>query len=220
MHGRVANVASAQRRRSAALACVVAAAGLPPGSRAPRSIPTRRRRGPPLRRSLRRRRRPDGRLDLGPAFAVTGLQPSHGPWTGGTRDDHHGPRLLLERPVLDRRDPLALERRLRQRSHAGRRHHAPRHARAPPTSPSRTSAPAQQATLPAGFIYDAFSVTPGTGATTGGTRIALEGKRHHVDGRVRRSPSAASPCTDVTFTDATDLRASRPPTDPARRRHS
>ena len=24
-------------------------------------------------------------VNLGPSFAVTGLQPSHGPWTGGTR---------------------------------------------------------------------------------------------------------------------------------------
>src|SRR5277367_5473393 len=24
-------------------------------------------------------------VDLGPAFAVTGLQPAHGPWSGGTR---------------------------------------------------------------------------------------------------------------------------------------
>ena len=35
-------------------------------------------------------------------------------------------------------------------------------------------------------------MTPGTGATTGGTRIALQGKRHALDGRRPRSPSPAS----------------------------
>ena len=142
-------------------------------------------------------------LDLGPPFAVTGLQPSHGPWTGGTRTNVTGRGFSSNLQVsiggkqLPPSDVFASN----------------------PTKAAVVTLPgtpgpadvqvenldsAQTATLPSGFIYDAFSVTPDTGSTTGGTRVALEGS-----GTAWTSASTVTiggkPCTAVSFTDATNL---------------
>ncbi len=74
-------------------------------------------------------------------------------------------------------------------------------------------ATAERTTLAAGFFYDDFVVTPGTGATTGGTRIALRG-----NGSAWTSASTVTvggqPCTGVTFADATDIACTTPPNGP------
>jgi hypothetical protein len=148
-------------------------------------------------------------LNLGPPFAVTGLQPSHGPWTGGTRSTIAGRGFSSNIAVwigptqLPSSDVFASN----------------------PTSiavltPQGTPGPvdvrvqnldtAAQATLPSGFIYDAFAVTPGTGATTGGTRIALKGSGTQWTA-ASTIAVGGNPCTAVTFTDATGLACTTPP---------
>lgn len=151
-------------------------------------------------------------VDLGPAFAVTGLQPAHGPWSGGTRTTILGRGFSSDLDVsfggvqVASSDIFASD---------------PNHVAVltPPGVPGpvdvqvRNLDTAQSAVLPSGFVYDAFSVTPGTGSTTGGTRIALAGK-----GTAWTAASTVTiggkPCTAVTFTDATDLACTTPANDP------
>jgi hypothetical protein len=147
-------------------------------------------------------------LNLGPAFAVTGLQPSHGPWTGGTRTNIAGRgfssnlQIWIGSAQLAASDVFASD---------------PTTAAVvtPPGSPGpadvrvRNVSTGQEATLAAGFVYDAFSVTPGGGSTTGGTRIALYG-----NGTQWTSASTVTvggkPCTALAFTDATHLACTTP----------
>jgi hypothetical protein len=151
-------------------------------------------------------------VDLGPAFAITGLQPSHGPWNGGTRTTVAGRGFASDIQVwiggrlLDATDVLASD---------------PTHVAivTPPGSPGpadvrvRNTATAEEAVLPGGFTYDAISVTPSSGSTTGGTRIALTG----LGTRWTQASTVSlggSPCTGVAFTDATHLSCSTPPQGP------
>ena len=71
---------------------------------------------------------------------------------------------------------------------------------------------AQEAILPAGFTYDSFVVTPGTGATTGGTRIALKGS---ATSWTKGSTVAVGgkPCTALTVADAIDISCLTPAND-------
>ncbi|HEY1695720.1 MAG TPA: IPT/TIG domain-containing protein [Polyangiaceae bacterium] len=151
-------------------------------------------------------------LLLGPPFAVSGLQPSHGPWTGGTRTTIAGRgfsshlQVSLGGTQLSSSNVFASD---------------PTTAAilTPPGTPGPVDVvvenldTAQTATLPAGFVYDAFAVTPDTGATTGGTRIALKG-----NGTKWTAASTiavgGNPCTAVSFTDATDLACTTPPNGP------
>ncbi len=151
-------------------------------------------------------------LNLGPPFAVTGLQPSHGPWSGGTRTDITGRgfssniQVWIGSTQLAASDVFASD---------------PTRASVltPPGTPGpadvriRNVSTAEEAVLPAGFVYEAFSVTPGTGSTTGGTRIALVG-----NGTKWASASTVNvgsqPCTAVTFTDATHISCTTPPSGP------
>jgi hypothetical protein len=153
-----------------------------------------------------------GEINLGDPFAITGLQPSHGPWTGGTRTAIAGRGFssniqvwiggtLLDPSAVFASDPT----------------------RAAVVTPAGTPGPAdvtirnvasgQERTLPAGFDYDAFVVTPDTGATTGGTRIALQGSGTHwtSDSTVT---VGSKPCTDLVFTSATSITCSTPANDP------
>jgi len=151
-------------------------------------------------------------LNLGPPFAVTGLQPSHGPWTGGTRTSIAGRGFSSNIAVFIGSTQLAA-------SDVFASDPTKVSVLTPPGTPGPVEVRVQnldtdqQATLPAGFIYDAFSVTPGTGATTGGTRIALQGK-----GTQWTSASTVTiggnPCTAVMFTDATDLACTTPANGP------
>jgi hypothetical protein len=147
-------------------------------------------------------------LNLGPAFAVTGLQPSHGPWTGGTRTTVSGRgfsssiQVWIGATQLDASDVFASDpTKAAVVTPAG--------APGPADVRVRNVSSGQETTLPAGFVYDAFSVTPGGGSTTGGTRIALYG-----NGTQWTSASTASvggkPCTALAFTDATHLACTTP----------
>ena len=116
-------------------------------------------------------------VDLGNPFALYGLAPSHGPFTGGTsaRLTGRGFRRScacssVEQEVVD----VSLATRPAPSS------------RRPPASPAgsmfmiRDDATAKERVLKQGFFYDSFVVTPDSGATSGGTRIARE-RRHGVD---------------------------------------
>ncbi|MGH7296898.1 MAG: IPT/TIG domain-containing protein, partial [Polyangiaceae bacterium] len=192
---------------TSALAALAAAAACLPGS-GPAINPVFDDAGTPPPTSLGDDAATRDDLDLGAPFAVTGLQPSHGPWTGGTRTSIAGRGFSSKLQVwigssqLPASDVFASD---------------PTKAAVitPPGAPGPVEVrvenmdTAQVATLPAGFIYDAFSVTPGTGSTTGGTRIALKGS-----GTTWSAGSTVAvggkPCTAVTFTDATDLACSTP----------
>jgi hypothetical protein len=151
-------------------------------------------------------------IDLGPPFAVSGLQPSHGPWTGGTRVTISGRgfssnvQVTIGGSVLPSSDVFASDPTSIS-------------ANTPPGTPGPADVTvkdldsAQLATLPAGFTYDAFVVTPDTGATTGGTRVALQGKSTHWTAGSQVAV-AGKPCNNLTFKDATDLTCLTPANDP------
>ena len=147
-------------------------------------------------------------VDLGDPFAITGLQPSHGPWTGGTHATVAGrgfSSLIQIWIGSSQLDPSAV--------FASYPTHAsvvtPQGTPGPADVRVRNVATAEERTLAAGFFYDAFVVSPDTGATTGGTRITLQGSGTHwtdastvaVGGR---------PCTAADVTDPTDLACTTP----------
>jgi hypothetical protein len=153
-----------------------------------------------------------GDVDLGDPFAITGLQPSHGPWTGGTRTSIAGrgfssslevwigPALLASSEVFAS-SPTRVSVV------------TPQGSPGPADVRIRNAASGQERTLPDGFYYDAFAVTPNSGATSGGTRIALRG-----NGTRWTSLSSVSvggqPCAAFTFGDNADLACTTPPGSP------
>ena len=147
-------------------------------------------------------------LSLGPPFAVSGLQPSHGPWSGGTRTTIAGRGFSSNIEVWFGSTQLAS-------SDIFASDPTEAAVTTPPGAPGpvdvhvRNVDTGEDAILPSGFVYDSFSVTPSTGSTTGGTRIALAGK-----GTTWTSASTVSiggnPCTAVIVSDATDLACTTP----------
>ena len=151
-------------------------------------------------------------VDLGASFAVTGLDPSHGPWTGGTRTVIAGRGFSSNVAVWI--GGVALPPSTVLASDPG--HIAvvtPAGAPGPADVKVEDMSTAQTATLTAGFVYDDFAVTPGGGSTSGGTRIALQGRG--------TSWTAAStvtvgdqPCTSLGFTSATAMTCLTPANSP------
>lgn len=150
-------------------------------------------------------------VDLGGAFAVSGLQPAHGPWSGGTRTNISGRGFSssvevwigptkLDSSSVFASDPTNIT------------------VITPPGAPGPADVrvhdvpTGNDATLPAGFFYESFGVTPGTGATTGGTLIALSGKGTHWTSGSTVAVGGKS-CPVVTFKDATDLSCTTPAND-------
>lgn len=147
-------------------------------------------------------------VDLGDPFAITGLQPSHGPWTGGTRTTVAGRGFSSSLQVwigptqLDPGDVFAS---------------SPTRVSivTPPGLPGaadvriRNVASAQERTLVAGFFFDSLAVSPSGGATTGGTRIALSGSGTHWSG-ASLVTVGGQPCSALQFVDATDLACTTP----------
>jgi hypothetical protein len=149
-----------------------------------------------------------GDVDLGDPFAITGLQPSHGPWTGGThaavagRGFSSSIQVWIGSTQLDPSAVLASD---------------PTHVSVvtPQGNPGpadvriQNVATAQERTLAAGFFYDAFLVSPDSGATTGGTRIALQGSgTQWTDAST--VAVGGQPCATVTVTDPTHLLCTTP----------
>lgn len=113
-------------------------------------------------------------VDLGDPFALGGLSPSHGPFTGGTRALMNGRgfssklRVFLGDTEVPPASFLASD--------------PTRAAIVTPAGPPgfvdvriRNDETAQERVLKDGFYYDAFVVSPDTGATSGGTRITISG---------------------------------------------
>jgi hypothetical protein len=154
-------------------------------------------------------------VDLGDPFGIDGLVPSHGPWTGGTRAMLSGRgfssklRVWIGPTELDPSAILASD---------------PSRAAAvtPPGLPGpvdvkiRNDATAQERTLPAGFFYDAFVVVPDSGATSGGTRISLQGSGTKWQKGALVAIGGA-PCTSVDVQDAGHITCTTPPGAPGAR---
>jgi len=145
-------------------------------------------------------------VDLGDPFALYGLDPSHGPYTGGTSARLTGrgftPKL---RVFIGGQEVGAI---------AG----DPTRAlvETPPGKPGwvdvviRDDASAKERVLKKGFFYDSFVVTPDSGATSGGTRIRLTNAGTPWTAPVKISIGGAD-CTDVAATSSTDVECTTPP---------
>lgn len=150
-------------------------------------------------------------VDLGGAFAISGLQPAQGPWSGGTRTNIRGRgfssnvEVWIGTTKLDSSSVFASD---------------PTNVTVitPPGAPGPADVrvhdvpSGSDATLPAGFFYESFGVTPGSGSTTGGTLIALSGKGTHWTSGSTVTVGGQS-CPVVTFKDATDLSCTTPAND-------
>ena len=147
-------------------------------------------------------------LEAGPAYAVLGVSPSHGPFVGGTRIEIRGrgfsSRTKVRLGALDvpAADVIASD---------------PYHVQVitPPGEVGEVDVQvsdaltADKSVLPAGFSYDAYYADPNIGATTGGTHVTLIGRGTRwaagtlvtIDGKV---------CTELAVDDETHLRCLAP----------
>lgn len=145
-------------------------------------------------------------VDLGDPFALYGLDPSHGPYTGGTSARLTGrgftPKLRVfiggvEVSTIAGDPTRAL-------------------VETPPGKPGwvdvkiRDDASAKERVLEKGFFYDAFVVTPNSGATSGGTRIRLTNAGTPWTQPVKIAIGGAD-CTDVVATSTTETECTTPP---------
>lgn len=142
-------------------------------------------------------------LEAGPPYAVLGVQPSHGPFNGGTRIEIRGRGFSSKTRVRIGSVEVPAEETVAN---------DPYHVQVitPPGEPGAadvivTDAPTgQKAILKAGYTYDSFYADPNNGATSGGTLITLKGRGTTwtagasvtIDGK---------PCGDVAVVDATHI---------------
>lgn len=151
-------------------------------------------------------------VDLGDPFALEGLSPSHGPHTGGTRATLNGRGFSSRLRVFVGDVEVPAASILAS---------SPTRAAivTPPGPPGlvdvriRDEATAQERVLVGGFSYDAFIVTPDSGATSGGTRIRLEGSG---TGWASGTTVAIGgvPCTAVEVVSPTTIECLTPPGTP------
>lgn len=146
--------------------------------------------------------------DLGDPFAIDGLTPSHGPFNGGTRARIDGRgfssklRVFIGDQEIDASRILASD---------------PTRAAitTPPGAPGfvdvkiRDEATAKERILKNGFYYDAFVVVPDSGATSGGTRIAINGSGT-TWGAGTKVTIGGAPCADVVVSSPTKLECITP----------
>ncbi len=147
-------------------------------------------------------------VDLGDPFALIGLTPSHGPFTGGTRTVLSGRGFSTKVRVFfgsTQVDPSAVIA------------NDPQHAAVvtPAGAPGPVSVRIvddvtnKERTLASAFTYDALVVTPPSGATSGGTRILVTGAgTHFVSGATVKV--GALDCGAVAVTDTTHLQCVTP----------
>ncbi len=142
-------------------------------------------------------------LEAGPPYAVLGVQPSHGPFNGGTRIEIRGRGFSSKTRVRIGSLDVPVEETVAN---------DPYHVQVitPPGEPGAadvivTDAPTgQKAILKSGYTYDSFYADPNNGATTGGTLVTLKGRGTTwttgasvtIDGK---------PCGDVAVVDATHI---------------
>ena len=149
-------------------------------------------------------------LNLGPPFAVTGLQPSHGPWTGGRAPPSPGaasPRTSRSGSVRRSSPPATSSPAIPRKSPSSRRPARPGRA---DVRVSRTSTSAQQATAPGGLHLRRLRRHAGHRAPRPAARASRcrAAARHWTAASTVRV--GGKPCTAVTFTDATDLACTTP----------
>lgn len=146
--------------------------------------------------------------DLGDPFAIDGLTPSHGPFTGGTRARIDGRgfssklRVFVGDVEIDSASLLASD---------------PTRAAivTPPGPPGfvdvkiRDEATAKERVLKSGFYYDAFVVVPDSGATSGGTRVALTGSGTSWAAGTTVSIGGVA-CVDVVVASPTKIECTTP----------
>ncbi|GAC1541732.1 MAG: hypothetical protein NVS3B10_06270 [Polyangiales bacterium] len=147
-------------------------------------------------------------LEAGPAYAVLGVQPSHGPFSGGTRIEIRGRgfssntlvRLgALDVPAADvvARDPYHVQ------------------VVTPPgevgpvdvqVSDSHTG---DRSVLVSGFTYDSYYADPNVGATSGGTHVTLIGRGTKWVAGTKVTIDGKS-CADLVVVDQAHLRCTAP----------
>jgi hypothetical protein len=151
-------------------------------------------------------------VDLGDPFAIDGLVPSHGPWTGGTRAKLSGRGFSSRLRVWfgpAELDPSAIFASDPTRAAIV----TPQGSPGPVDVRIRDDETARERVLEGGFVYDAFVVQPDSGATSGGTRVALFGKgTRWLPGTTVQI--AGKPCTGVVIGDAESLQCVTPPGTP------
>jgi hypothetical protein len=148
-------------------------------------------------------------VDLGDSFAILGLTPGHGPWSGGTRTIIRGRGFTSSvditvggKPV----DPTSIVASDPTRIAIV----TPEGIPGPADVTVRNRATADQRTLPNGFVYDAFVVKPDAGPQTGGTRVRIEGKGTAFAAGTTVN-FGADPCTELTVTSPTEIECTTPP---------
>ncbi|MBS2015767.1 MAG: IPT/TIG domain-containing protein [Deltaproteobacteria bacterium] len=151
-------------------------------------------------------------VDLGDPFALEGLSPSHGPFTGGTRARLSGRGFTTKLRVFlgDVEVPPSS-------FVAG----DPTRAAVitPPGRPGfvdvriRDDATAKERVLKNGFYYDAFVVAPDTGATSGGTRIRLTGSGTSWEIGTKVAIGGVA-CTNVLVSNPTTIECLTPASSP------
>jgi len=147
-------------------------------------------------------------LEAGPPYAVLGVQPSHGPFNGGTRVEIRGRGFSSKTKVrIGAFDVAATDIVASDPYHV--------QAITPAGEPGAADIilfdepTGQTAVLKGGFTYDSFYVDPSSGATAGGTLVTLIGRGTTwsagttvtIDGK---------PCGDVSVVDATHVRCVAP----------
>ncbi len=147
-------------------------------------------------------------LEAGAAYAVLGVQPSHGPFLGGTRVEVRGrgfsssSRVLFGAVEVPASSIVVTD---------------PSHLQAvtPGGDPGVAdvtvidTVSAAHATLTGGFTYDDFYASPDNGATSGGTHVALIG-RGTTWGAGTTATIDGKACGDLVVDDATHLRCTAP----------
>src|SRR4029079_277769 len=134
---------------------------------------------------------------------ILGLQPSHGPFTGGTRTLISGRgftstlRVWVGGSEIEASEIFASDPTRAAIT-------TPPGAPGPTDVKVRNDSTAQERTLAQGFYYDAIALTPTTGATTGGTRLAIQGSgTNWATGTTVTIDGLA--CTDMQIRDTTHL---------------
>lgn len=142
-------------------------------------------------------------VDLGDPFALDGLLPAHGPFTGRTRAQASGRGFSTDLQVFVGGMEVAKDA-LFATSPTRLALEVPPGKPGPAEVRLRNRATAEERTLAEGYFYDAVVVRPDTGATSGGTRIVIEGS-----GTAFASATTVTvggkPCAEVSVSDATHL---------------
>ncbi len=142
-------------------------------------------------------------VDLGDPFAIDGLLPAHGPFSGRTRAQVSGRGFQSEVQVFVGGVEVPKEA-LFATSPTRIAIEVPPGKPGPAEVRVRNVKTAEERRLPNGFTYDAFVVTPDTGATSGNTRVTVEGSgTSFVTGTT--VDIGGKPCSEVVVADATHL---------------